>query len=144
MYFEDFKVGERFETPGRTLTEAEIILFASLYDYQTFHVDHEAAKESIYGGLIASGFHTLAIAWSLFLKLGLIMKSSMGSPGLNYVKWLAPVRPGDTLKVEVEVIDKKEASKRDRGLVVLRHRVKNQAGTTVLEYESVNIIARKT
>jgi acyl dehydratase len=143
-FFEDFNLGERFVTSGRTFTEAEIVLFASVYDAQSFHTDVHTAKSSIYGGLIASGFHTLSVAWSLFLRLGLLEGTSMGSPGLNYVKWFLPVKPGDTLKVETEVVKKKETSKSDRGIVVLKHMARIQSGEIVLEYESAQLISRIT
>jgi acyl dehydratase len=142
-FFEDFKISEKFKTLERTLTESEIISFGSMYDTQTFHTDVELAKSSVFKGLVASGFHTLVIAWTLFFNLGLLEGTSMGSPGLNYVKWFRPVRPGDSLRVETEVVSKRETSKSDRGIVILRHRANNQNGETVLEYESVGFVLRR-
>jgi len=91
--------------PGGTLTEAEIINFALKYDLLPFHLDSGAAAESIYGGLIASGIQVVSLCFRLFIQQSMLAESSMGSPGIDDLRWLAPVRPGDTLRTEVEVLD---------------------------------------
>ena len=95
-YWEDFEVGERFVGPGITLSEAQILEFALMYDPQPFHIDREAAAESPFGGLIASGFQTLAIGFRSFYQTGAINHASIGSPGFDALRWLKPVRPGHT------------------------------------------------
>lgn len=142
-FFEDFEVGDRFEAGDFSLTEGEVIAFASSYDRQPFHIDAHMASKTIYGGLIASGYQTLSLAWSKFIDLGLLETTGMGGTALNYVKFLRPVRPGDTLHVRVEVVGKMATSKEDRGIVIFRHKVANQKAEEVLEYESVNIVRRR-
>ena len=104
-YFDDFEIGERILTPGLTLTESLIIDFAMRYDPQPFHIDIEAAKESNYGGLIASGFQTLALGFRMVVETGIFRACGMGSPGFDELRWLKPVRPGDTLHSELEVVE---------------------------------------
>ena len=93
MYFEDFYQGYSFETKKKTITKKDIISFAEKWDYQPFHIDEKLAKQSHYGGLIASGWQTIAIAHSLILDTQKTSKCSMGSPGLDKVNWFKPVRP---------------------------------------------------
>lgn len=142
-FFEDFSVGDTFDTSESSLSESDIIAYATIYDRQPFHVDPAVASKTIYGGLIASGYQTLSLAWSQFIGLGLLEATSMGGTGLNYVKFLRPVRPGDKLRVRVEVVQKKPTSKDDRGIVVFRHKARNQKMEDVLEYESVNLVKRR-
>jgi acyl dehydratase len=142
-YFDDFAVGERFTTRGATLTESMIIGFALTYDPQPFHIDVEAARESNYGGLIASGFQTLAIGFRMVLETGIFRASSMGSPGFDELRWLRPVRPGDTLHTELEVIEKKpSSSKPDRGILRVAYRIRNQKGEDVLTFLSMHLLKR--
>jgi acyl dehydratase len=143
-YFDDFAVGDRFTTRGVTLTEGMIIDFALTYDPQPFHIDVEAAKQSNYGGLIASGFHTLALGFRMVLETGIFRAASMGSPGFDELRWLKPVRPGDTLHTELEVVDKKpSSSKPDRGIMRVAYRIKNQKGEEVLTFLSMHLLKRK-
>ena len=107
-HFEDFEIGERFASPGITVSESQILDFALAYDPQPFHLDKEAAAKSPYGGLIASGFHTLALAFRAFYQANVINHCSLGSPGMDEVRWLKPVIPGDTLHTEAEVRSKRE------------------------------------
>jgi acyl dehydratase len=132
-YLEEFAPGDEIVTGGRTLTEEAIISFASQYDPQSFHIDVEAAKNTSYGGLIASGFQTLALGFRLFIDTGTIAGTSIGSPGMDDVKWLLPVRPGDTLHTIVRVLEARpSASKPDRGIVRFAVRVLNQRAEDVL------------
>jgi acyl dehydratase len=143
-YFEDFAVGDELVTNGRTLTEDAIIAFAALYDPQYFHIDVEAAGESTFGGLIASGFHTLVIGFRAVLDTGILAGTSMGSPGMDEVRWLRPVRPGDTLHTVMRVVDARpSASKPDRGIVLNAFRVVNQRGEDVLTFSSNVFVARR-
>ncbi len=143
-WFEEFQVGDRFESRGATLTESQIVDFALTYDPQQMHVNAAAAAEGMFGGLIASGFQTLALSFRLFFDLGLMERSNIVGPGMDEVRWLAPVRPGDTLKSVVEVLEARESrSKTDRGTVRFGFTVKNQHGDTVLTYQALTIIRRR-
>jgi acyl dehydratase len=133
LYFEDFRPGDRFESAGLTVSEALIIEFARFYDPQLFHTDPEAAKAMVYGGLIASGIQTIAITFKLFLETGSLAACSLGSPGLDDIRWKIPVRPGDTLRVLAEVLGARAStSKPDRGIVRLLYTTLNQRGETVM------------
>ncbi len=143
-YLDDFEVGERFRGVGITLSEAQILDFALAYDPQPFHINKEAAAQSTYGGLIASGFQTLAIGFRSFYQAGVINHSSLGSPGLDELRWLKPVRPGDTLHTEVEVKSKRASrSKPDRGVLHLAWEVKNQTGETVMTLTGIHLLRRR-
>ena len=143
-YLEDFTPGEEIVTAGRTLTEEAIVAFAALYDPQSFHIDAEAAKQSPYGGLIASGFQTLAIGFRLFIDTGVIAGTSEGSPGMDEVRWLAPVRPGDTLRTIFRVTEVRPSSTRPhRGLLRGMMHVVNQHGTDVLTVSTTTFITRR-
>jgi acyl dehydratase len=125
-YFEDFKPGDRFESPGMTMTESAIIDFAARFDPQPFHMDRVAAEKSIYGGLIASGIHTVAVTFRLLLQTG-ALANNLGSPGFDELRWLRPVRPGDTLRAVGEVVEvRPSASRPDRGTVRFRCTTLNQ------------------
>ena len=142
--FDDFKVGERFTSPGITVSEAQILDFALMYDPQPFHIDREAAAKSPFGGLIASGFQTLALGFRSLYPAGAINHSSIGSPGFDELRWLKPVRPGDTLHTEVEVMSVRASkSKPDRGILHLAWEVKNQTGETVMTLTGMHLLRRR-
>lgn len=144
LYFEDFLAGRQFETAGVTLTAAQIIDFALQFDPQPFHIDEDAAAQSIYGGLIASGFHTLSISFRMFIQTGALAACSLGGHGLDKVRWLAPVRPGDTLRTRVTVLEQRESTSRpDRGTCRLGYETFNQRGETVLTGEALHLMARR-
>lgn len=143
-WFGDFSVGERFVSQGCTLTEAAIIDFAFRYDPQPFHLDVDAASRSPYGGLIASGFQTVALCFRLVIQSGIIIESSIGSPGIDELRWLAPVRPEDTLHSEVEVLELKPSrSKPDRGIVRMRYEALNQRGEKVLSFIANHLLLQR-
>ncbi len=120
-YLEEFSVGDRFETEPVTLSEAAIVEFGERYDPQKFHIDPEGAKDTPYGGLIASGHQTIGTAFAQFIRLGLFAENSLGGPAMDDVRWTAPVRPGDTLQTTVEVIEIRESKSRpDRGIIRLQ------------------------
>jgi acyl dehydratase len=126
-YFEDFKAGDRFESAALTVTEALIVEYARFYDPQVFHVDPEAARATIYESLIASGLQTIGITFKLFFETGVLGACSLGSPGLDEIRWKAPVRPGDTLRVVAEVLETRASrSKPDRGIVKILYTTLNQ------------------
>lgn len=144
-YLDDLTVGDTFETVGITLTEAGIIDFALMHDPQPFHVDKVAAEKSIFAGLIASGFQTLALTFRLFRDTGVLHDTNLGGHGMDEVRWLAPVFAGDTIsaKVTVEAITPSR-SKPDRGTVKFRYRTYNQDGVEVLSVAILHIMARRT
>ncbi len=143
-YFEDFKPGDRFESVGKTLSEAEIIDFAFRFDPQPFHIDVEAAKDSIYGGLIASGFHTLAVGFRMLWQTGVFSACNLGSPGMDELRWLKPVRPGDTLRTVAEVVEvRPSSSKPDRGTCRVKYTIFNQDDEAVMSMTVVKILARR-
>jgi len=141
--FDDFEIGERFSSPGITLTESQIIDFALLYDPQPFHLDLKAAEEGPFAGLSASGFQTLALSFRLFYQANVVNACSLGSPGMDELRWLKPVRPGDRLHVEAEVKAKRPSqSKPDRGILHMAYSVLNQAGEAVMTYTAIHIMKR--
>ncbi len=143
-YFDDFTLGETFVSPGITFTQSEIIDFALRYDPQPFHLDAEAAAESPYGGLIASGFQTLALCFRMFMQLRLIAACSMGSPGIDELRWLAPVRPGDTLHTVAEVGEMRPSKSRPgQGTLRMHYSAMNQHGDTVLTMTAIHILRRR-
>ena len=143
-FLDDFEVGEVFTTCGYTFTEGAIIDYALAYDPQPFHLDVVAAAQSPYGGLIASGFQTMAICFRLFAQRGLLSACSIGSPGMDEVRWFAPVRAQDTLHTEVEVLEvRPSSSKPDRGILRARYSGINQRGETVLSYICNHLLSRR-
>ncbi|MFQ5970892.1 MAG: MaoC family dehydratase [Alphaproteobacteria bacterium] len=143
-YFDDFEVGERFVSRGVTVSEGQMLDFALAYDPQPFHIDKEAAGKSHYGGLIASGFQTLALAWRMMAQENLMTACSMGSPGIDELRWLKPVRPGDTVHTEVVVTDKRPSdSKPDRGVLMMAYEMKNQTGEAVLSFTLIHLVRRR-
>lgn len=143
-WFNEFHVGDKFDTRGITLTEAQIVDFALTYDPQHMHVDATAAEAGPFGGLIASGFQTLALSFRLFYDLGLVVESNIVGPGMDEVRWTAPVKPGDTIRTAVEVIEARESrSKPDRGTVRFQFTVLNQRDETVMTYLAITIIRKR-
>jgi acyl dehydratase len=134
-YFEDYRVGAVFEFPSFTTSESEILDFAERFDAQPFHVDPVAAKHSHFGGIIASGFHTCAMAMSSLVNNGFFSTAGMGSPGLDEIRWRQPVRGGQTLHVRTTILEAtRSKSKPDRG--VIRHSVEllNERNEPVMSY----------
>lgn len=143
MYLDDLQAGQTFETGERTLSEEDIVAFARAYDPQPFHVDAEAAAASPYGGIIASGFQTLLTAFALTLEADVWNEASLGSPGMDEIRWLKPVRPGDTLSVRAEVLSVTPSHSRpDRGRVEIAYTAycRNDA---VMRYRCTHILARR-
>ena len=144
LYLEDFEPGQIIELGSRTVTKEEIIAFAEQYDPQPFHIDEAAAAETIYGGLIASGWHTVSLHMRLLVDGLLSNAASMGSPGVDEVRWLKPVRPGDVLTargVVHEVVPSR--SKPDRGILRTTYEMFNQDGERVLSMTGVGMFRRR-
>lgn len=144
-YLEDYTVGEVVRATGVTLTEAEIIHFALTYDPQPFHTDTVAAKESIYGGLIASGWQVAVVAFKMLVQAGLVGPGSLGSPGIEQLRWIKPVRPGDTITACAKIAEARPSqSKPDRGVVKVEWWVENQRQEIVSTFVSTQLVRRRS
>ena len=142
--FEDFHVGHVMEIGQRTVTPEEIIAFASQFDPQPFHLSEEAGRRSIYGSLIASGWHTAAMVMRMSCDAYLLDSRSMGSPGIDELRWLKPVRAGDTIRARFEVMEiRPSKSKPDRGIVVSAWRVFNQHDELVMTMRGMGMFRRR-
>ncbi len=145
-YYEDLEVGETFETGVYTVTKEEIISFATQFDPQLFHIDEEAAQESMFGELVASSLHTLCLSVRLFVTAfvqGERGVANMGGIGMDDLRWYEPVYPGDTLRLQIEMLAKTPSESRsDRGYVDFHRRVFNSGDVEVLSITSHNILER--
>lgn len=143
-YYEDYEVGETEGFGERTVTKAEIIEFAEKYDPQPFHTDEEAAKETMFGGLAASGWHTAALCMRMYVD-HMIDEASQGARGVDKLRWIKPLRPGDTLTAEVEVIDKyPDEDDPHVGYVDTKMTAYNQDGEAVISWIGLGIVDRKS
>lgn len=143
-WFDDFHVGDSFAFGAYAITEREIVDFASRWDPQSFHLDHAAAAASHFGGLVASGWMTAGVMMRLLCEHFISPEASMGSPGLDELRWLQPVRPGDVLGVRVEVLEARPSrSKPDRGVLRLREEVLNQRGEVVMSVLAMAMMRRR-
>lgn len=137
-------MGAVFELGSRVLSQDEMIAFARDYDPQPFHVDPEAARKSAFGTLVASGWQTVGIFMSLLVRGLLNDTSSMGSPGIDEIKWLRPVKPGDRLAARVRVLETIASKSRpDRGIVKTEGELTNEAGELVMTIRAVNFFGRR-
>lgn len=144
LYFEDFHAGQVIELGSYTVGEAEIIAFAKQFDPQPFHIDHEAAKDSIFGGLVASGWHTCSLLMKVLVSGLLIRSQSLGSPGVDEVRWIKPVRPGDTLSTRMKIVECiPSTSKPDRGVLRSECETFNQHGEVVLRMKTLGMFGRR-
>ena len=143
--WEDFPEGSVREFGGVTVSREEIVAFASQFDPQPFHVDADAAGRSAYGGLIASGWHTCSLAMRMACDAFLLESASVGSPGLDNIRFVKPVRPGDTLRVRMSVLEARPLrSKPHVGLVKHAWEVLNQEHDAVMTLEGYVMILRRT
>ena len=143
-YFEDFVEGQEIALGSRLVTEEEIIAFATQFDPQPFHVDHEAAAHSIFGRLAASGWHTCSMMMRLVVDGILNDSSSLGSPGLDGIRWIKPVYAGDTLSVSYVTKElRASSSKPDRGVIVSVWKATNQRGELVATVEGMGMFGRR-
>jgi acyl dehydratase len=144
LYFEDFEPGSVFELGNTTVREDEIVAFAGQWDPQPFHLDPAAARASAFGGLIASGWHTGAMWMRLYVDSVLGRAASMGSPGIEELRWLAPVRPGDTLHARLTVLEATPSERHPgRGTIRSRAEMVNQDGVTVMSMVARGHFARR-
>jgi len=140
-YFEDYVVGATYELGSFTLSEAEIIEFATRFDPQRFHVDPVAAAASPYGGIIASGWHTGSAMMRLLADHFISAVAGLGSPGLDEIRWLKPTRPGAEMTVRVTVLDKRRSqSKPDRGLFFHKVEVFDPAGDVAMTVRGAGMV----
>jgi acyl dehydratase len=143
-YFEDFHAGEVIDVGSVTVTEAEIIAFARQYDPQPMHIDPSAAATTMYGGLIASGWHTVSLFMRLVVDAVIASSSSLGSPGVEELRWPLPVRPGDTLWGSMHMLETRVSKSRpEMGLVRWRGEVRNQQDQLVLSVIGTNFFSRR-
>jgi len=143
-YWEDFKVGEVEQIGSRRIGREEMIDFATQFDPQAFHVDESAAKQSMYGGLIASGWHTCSIVMRMMCDAYLLQSASVGSPGIDQLKWLLPVRPGDTLRAQRTTLESRASKSRPEiGIVRNLWEVFNQNGEKVMSMEGYGMFRRR-
>jgi acyl dehydratase len=143
-YFEDYVPGHVYEFGTVTVTEAEIIEFARAYDPQYFHLDPAKAAASRFGGIVASGWHTTSLAMRLYVDHYLSHVASLASPGVDEIRWPNPVRPGDTLRIRVTILDSRPSrSKPDRGIVRAKLEAFNQSDDSVLSMTAVSFLARR-
>lgn len=143
-YFDDLKVGDTFVTTGLTITEDAIIDFGLKYDPQYFHIDQEAARKSIFGELVASGFQLLALSFRLIYDSG-VLEHNLGGNAADEVRWVKTVKAKETISVKGEYVELKPLSSRpDRGMVRIKYTVVNQADEPVTTYILTHFFKRRT
>ncbi len=143
-YFEDYQVGAVYEYGYVTLDEAEIVAFALRFDPQPMHIDLQFAAAGPFGGVIASGWHTAGVLMRMIADHYLSKVASLASPGIDELRWPAPVRPGDSLKLRATVVEARlSRSKPDRGLVRTHAELLNQDGSIVLSLVAMNLLLRR-
>jgi len=140
-YFEDYEPGSMHEFGSIEVDQEEVLAFAKKFDPQDFHADPEAAKQTIFGGLIASGWHTAGLMMRMYADHYLSKVASLSSPGVDELRWLQPVRPGDVLSVRVTVLEaRRSSSKPDRGILRSFIEVLNQRREVVMSMNAVNLL----
>jgi acyl dehydratase len=143
-FFEDYQTGQEYEFGPVTVSERDIIEFARQFDPQDFHVDPVKAASGPFGGIVASGWHTISVAMRLYVDHYLSHVASLGSPGVDEVRWPAPVRPGDSLKLRVRIMETRPSrSKPERGIVRAQVEAVNQRGEVVLSMTVVSFLGRR-
>ena len=143
-FFEDYKPGQVYDLGTTTVNEAEIIEFARQFDPQPFHLDPVKAATTQFGGIVASGWHTISLVMRVFVDHYLPRVASLGSPGTEDIRWLIPLRPGDTLRIRATVLEARPSrSKPDRGVVRTRVEATNQRDELVLSMIAVSLLSRR-
>jgi acyl dehydratase len=143
-YLEDLKVGDRFTSDSYEVTEKAINDFAREFDPQPFHLDREAAKKSVFRGLVASGWHTAAITMRLLVTSGLNLAGGAIGLGVDELRFPKPVRPGDILRLEIEIVDVRPSkSKPDRGTARIRYATRNQDGEVVFTQTATVLVPKR-
>lgn len=144
-YLEDMTAGETIEVGGYTVSEEEILDFARRYDPQPFHLDAEAGKKTHFGGLVASGWHTAGIMMRMMVDEILSPETSLGSPGIDELRWLKPVRPGDTLRLRFTTLEvRRSRSRPEMGTVRQRMEVLNQHDEVVMSMLGIGMVRART
>lgn len=140
-YLDDFEVGVGHDSPPHRVSEEEALAFARRYDPQYFHLDAEKARESAFGGLVLGGFQTAALSWALVLASGMFDDSPIAGIGIDELRWLGPVRPGDTLRCRFTLIEKRPSRSRpDAGVARFRYEMLNQDGATVMTLVMIQLL----
>ncbi len=143
-YWEDFETGMVFEYGDKTVSKEEIVAFARAFDPQPIHLDEAAAKQSRYGGLIASGWHSASLFMRMFADHLLRDAASAGAPGLKQLRWLVPLRPGDRLRARTTVLETYGSNSRpDIGFVNHRHELLNQDDEVIMWSEGIGMLERR-
>ena len=143
-YFEDFEVGEIIEIGSKKVTQAEIITFAEAFDPQPFHTSEEKARDSIFGGLVASGWHTCAIFMRLYVDNFLKNTISLGSPGVDHIRWLKPVFPNDTISGRVTILETQSSNNRPKvGILRIKSEMVNQGRDVVMRIEGTGFFGKR-
>jgi acyl dehydratase len=144
MYAEDFAIGLRREIGSTTIDEDAVIRFATEFDPQSFHIDKAASAQGFHGGIIASGWHTCSVTMRIMVDNYLSKTATLGSPGVDELRWFKPVRPGDTLTVYSTVSDVRNSrSKPDRAVVTTVTEVENQVGEVVMSMRGMSMVMRR-
>jgi len=145
IFFEDITIGDTAEFGSYKVTKEEVIEFASKYDPQPFHLDEDAAKQSVFGSLCASGWHSCAMTMRMLVdQMRSVGMASMGSPGMDSIKWVRPVMVGDTLSVKTKVTAKRESKSRPNiGFLKATYEVSNQHGKTVMVMHANYMVAKR-
>ncbi len=142
-WFDDLKLGMRFKSGEVTVSKEDILRFAREFDPQPFHTDEEAAKDTVLGGLAASGWHTAAIAMNLCVQMRPFGPHPLFGAGVDDLRWLKPVRPGDTLHLEGEVVELVPSRSRPQGVVRIKWTAYNQNGEAVYTFNPIGIVPRR-
>jgi acyl dehydratase len=144
LFLEDLHVGDRFGSDTIEVTRDDIIAFARDFDPQPFHLDAGAAEQSVFQDLVASGWHTAAMSMKLFVTGGLKLAGGSVGLGVDELRWPRPVRPGDTLSLETEILDVRSSkSKPDRGIIRIRNVTTNQGGEVVQTFMAFVLVRRR-
>lgn len=144
LYYEDLNTGDVFDAGEHTFSKEEIIEFALRFDPQPFHVDEDAAADSLFGELVASGLHTLCLSSRLAIEEVMLEVDNRAGRGMGNIQWDRPVTPNDTISVEVEVLEKTTADHPDYGYVDFELQVNNSDGDRVLTFEVYNIVGHRS
>ncbi len=143
-FFEDIKADQVYEFGTITVSEKDIIDFARQFDPQDFHLDPAKAASSLFGGIVASGWHTTAVVMRLYVDHYLSHVANLGSPGVEDIRWPSPLRPGDTLRIRVTILEARPSrSKPDRGIVRVHVEAINQTNNLVLSMIGVSFVGRR-
>ena len=143
-WFEDYVPGQRYRFGRIEVREDEVIRFATEFDPQPFHIDAVAAASSPFGGLIASGWHTASLVMRVLVDHYVSLVAGLSSPGIDELRWLAPVRPGDVLTVGVDILEaRRSRSKPDRGIVTARVTAYDESDQPVMTLQAVNLFASR-